>query len=120
MAARVVLISGDLMFTSKVTGTARALGRSAQVCLDAQKAAELAGTDTHWVLVDLGGRITPSEMAALRQDLPASTRLLAFGSHVDVERLGAARAAGCDPVLARSEFTARLAELLATAPPDET
>ena len=37
---------------------------------------------------------------------------MAFGSHVDTEALAAARAAGCDPVMPRSKFTAELAKLI--------
>jgi hypothetical protein len=35
-----------------------------------------------------------------------------FGSHVDRELLEAARAAGCDQVLARSAFFSRLQQIL--------
>ena len=42
----------------------------------------------------------------------AHVRTIGFGSHVDVETLEAATAAGCDVVLARSEFFRRLPELL--------
>ena len=34
----------------------------------------------------------------------AGVRVIGFGSHVDVARLKAARAAGCDEVLPRSAF----------------
>ena len=38
--------------------------------------------------------------------------VIGFGSHVDVERLELARAAGFDQVLPRSKFSASLPELL--------
>ena len=41
-----------------------------------------------------------------------SARLIGFASHVDLKALTAARNAGFDLTLSRSEFTARLAELL--------
>jgi hypothetical protein len=39
-------------------------------------------------------------------------RRIGFGSHVDRERLEAARQAGCDLVLARSEFFRRLRDVI--------
>ncbi|MGZ3385055.1 MAG: hypothetical protein ACXWNF_09120, partial [Isosphaeraceae bacterium] len=41
-----------------------------------------------------------------------ATAFVAFGSHVDTEALAAARAAGCDPVMPRSKFSADLPELI--------
>jgi hypothetical protein len=41
-----------------------------------------------------------------------SARVIGFGSHVDRDLLAAARAAGCDQVLARSAFFSRLPQLL--------
>ena len=57
----------------------------------------------------------PGEPAALRR-LPEAGRagdpFVAFGSHVDTEALAAAGAAGCDPVLPRSKFSAELPDLI--------
>jgi hypothetical protein len=61
------------------------------------------------VVVDLR---RPGAVAALA-GLPGRRRV-AFGSHVDRDVLAAATAAGCETVLARSEFFRRLGELLAT------
>jgi hypothetical protein len=38
--------------------------------------------------------------------------VVAYGSHVDTERLRAARSAGCDPVLPRSKFVEELPKAL--------
>ncbi|MDQ1373520.1 MAG: hypothetical protein QOJ09_858, partial [Actinomycetota bacterium] len=46
------------------------------------------------------------------QGVAAGVRTIGFGSHVDRELLDAARAAGCDEVMARSEFFRRVRELL--------
>lgn len=45
--------------------------------------------------------------------VPDAVRTIGFGSHVDRELLDAARQAGCDEVMARSEFFRRAPELLA-------
>jgi len=45
-------------------------------------------------------------------EIAASVPVIAYGSHVDRERLAAAEAAGCRAVLPRSAFFSRLEELL--------
>jgi hypothetical protein len=62
------------------------------------------------VVVDLS---RPGVLDALSA-LDSSARTIGFGSHVDTELLDAARAAGCDEVMARSEFFRRARELLTT------
>lgn len=111
--AKIVLVCQDLIFSTKIKGTAQALGLPlAVVGSTAAVAATSLAPDL--VIVDLSSPPTTSEddLRSLRERLGEAARLIAYGSHVEVERLGAARRAGCDPVLARSEFTARLPALL--------
>ena len=70
--------------------------------------AELSSSAAEVLVIDLG---RPGAVEAL----PAlgGRRVVAFGSHVDRELLDAARAAGCEEVLPRSQFFSRLRELLA-------
>ena len=50
----------------------------------------------------------------MKQDAAlASIRTVGYASHVQVDVIDAARAAGVDDVLPRSAFTMRLAEILA-------
>lgn len=113
MEAKVVLVSQDLIFATKIKGTAQALGIPLAV-VGSTAAVEAKSAAPDLVIVDLASPPTTSEddLRSLRARLGDAARLVAYGSHVDVERLGAARRAGCDPVLARSEFTARLPSLL--------
>jgi CheY-like chemotaxis protein len=110
-----LLLSRDLIFTSKVTSTARALGRRVLVAGDANLAATLI---EQWrplvVFVDLaaGALTEPAVLLALRSVSGRATPFVAFGSHVETDRLAAAAAAGCDPVLPRSRFTTELPELI--------
>jgi hypothetical protein len=67
----------------------------------------LATTPADLVVVDLS---RPGVLEALGGGI--GVRTVGFGSHVDHELLAAARAAGCDEVLPRSKFFARLPELL--------
>jgi hypothetical protein len=110
-----LLLSRDLIFTSKVTGTASALGHRVLTAGSVALAQQMIET---WrprvVFVDLaaGDLVATPAILAYRKLAPAETAFVAFGSHVDVQALAAARAAGCDPVLPRSKFSAELPELI--------
>jgi hypothetical protein len=54
----------------------------------------------------------PEWKKAVESAKSSGARVLAFGSHHDVEALQAARAAGCDEVVARSIMAANLPLLL--------
>ena len=110
-----ILLSRDLIFTSKVTGTARMLGRRVLVAGDVTLAsAMIAQWQPRVVFVDLaaGELVQAAALLAFQKLAPAATPFLAFGSHVDTGALAAARALGCDPVLPRSRFSAELPELI--------
>jgi CheY-like chemotaxis protein len=66
------------------------------------------------VFVDLaaGDLVKPEALLAYRTVAGPETAFIAFGSHVDTASLAAASAAGCDPVLPRSKFSAELPELI--------
>ena len=69
---------------------------------------ELGAAGADLVVVDLSRPGVLDALGGL-----AGVRTIGFGSHVDQELLAAARAAGCEEVLPRSRFFARLGELLA-------
>jgi DNA-binding response OmpR family regulator len=105
-----LLISDDLIFTSKVTATARAKGLTVTVVRSATDAVRWAAeVSPRCVLVDLHnpGLDLPRLLADLRGtgEMP---RVIGYGSHVDVETLKAARRAGCDRVMPRSQFVEEL------------
>ncbi|WP_165221811.1 response regulator [Aquisphaera insulae] len=110
-----LLLGRDLIFTSKVTGTARALGRRVMVAGTPGLAASMI---EEWrpavVFVDLaaGDLVTPEALVAYQSLAGPGTPFVAFGSHVDTEALAAARAAGCDRVMPRSAFTQELPDLI--------
>ncbi len=65
------------------------------------------------VFIDLSDAAFPAE--TVYQEIraaAANARLVGFASHVDLKALSSARNAGFDLTLSRSEFTAKLAELL--------
>ena len=120
---RALLISRDLFFISKVTGTASSLGIEMQVAGEAHGAAQLADTETfQCIFIDLAddGLDVSEFFAGLKPGQPVSglresslpTPVIAFGSHVATARLQQARDAGCTDVMPRSRFSASLPELL--------
>lgn len=114
MSQRAVLLTSDLIFSTKVTGTARALGLEIAVAADVEKAAELCcGEPPGCVFIDLGlpGLEISSVVSRLRS-AAGTVPTVAYGSHVDKARLDQARVAGCDEVLPRSKFSAELPALL--------
>jgi CheY-like chemotaxis protein len=120
------MLCDDLIFFSRVAATARARGlavrqmRSAAALLEQAKQEQPGG-----LILDLHaeGLDVPALLAGLRASCPMMPRTVAFGSHVEAETLKAARQAGCDRVMPRSQFVkeleAGLAEWLTpvTAPP---
>ena len=115
MSARVVLgLVRDLFFRSKLDAVAESAGVVLYYASDLEAAARQC-LDRHpeLVLVDLSDAAFPAAATAerLRAALPDS-QIVGFASHVDLKTLRAARDAGFASALSRSEFTARLPELL--------
>lgn len=122
-----LLLCDDLMFASRITGEARALGLTVKPVRSLDQLLTLAGQETpSCVLLDLSfpGLELSDLFRRLAEACPSRPRVVAYGSHVDTERLRAARSAGCDPVLPRSKFVEELPKalpqwLLAAPPPTE-
>ena len=110
-----LLLSRDLIFTSKITGTASALGRKVVVAGGVAQALAMIGRDAPKVVfVDLaaGDLVASPALLQYRGVVAEGTPFVAFGSHVDAEALAEAARAGCDPVMPRSRFTAELPALI--------
>ncbi len=106
-----LLLSDDLLFTSRITGTASALGLTVKAARSAEGLETLAQEQIPGcVIVDLAHPTL--DIAALIPRLRASCspmpRIVAYGSHVDTATLRKAREAGCDVVLPRSKFVEEL------------
>jgi len=113
----VLALVDDLMFRSKIKSTAAqngitvAFAGSADAALTAMRANPPA-----LVIFDLdNARADPLRtIAAMKSDAAlASIPSVGYVSHVHVDMISAARAAGVDDVLARSAFATKLPELLA-------
>lgn len=112
----VLALVDDLMFRSKIKSSAAGVGVAVTFAgsRDAALASMRAEPPT-LVILDLNNaRADPiGTVTAMKHDAALSSiRTVGFVSHVDADTIGAARAAGVDEVLARSAFTAGLADLL--------
>jgi DNA-binding NarL/FixJ family response regulator len=113
-ATRVLALVADLMDRSRIS--AAGVGGVAFVATPAALLARLRDADPApgVVVLDLGGRGVMGSLSEIRAATTA--RIVGFGAHVERDLLDDARAAGCDDVLARSAFFARLAAVLTRAP----
>lgn len=108
-----LLLTRDLFFSSRIAGTASALGLRVDVVPDAATACEkLRDGGYACLFVDLGDAAV--DIGKLVAELSPDTRpaVVAFGAHVAHQRLEDAAAAGCDEVLTRGALSATLPALL--------
>lgn len=116
MNRRVIAAVSDMLFASKIRGTAEHLNVSVDFARSEGGLFDLAKTDVpSLIILDLHD--TRLDPFALAERLKADERLravplVAFFSHVETELKRRAEEAGVDHVLPRSVFTRRLAEIL--------
>jgi len=115
MNRRVVLgLVRDLFFRSKLDAVAESAGVDFLYASDLDSAAkQCAEKHPSLIVVDLSDAAFPAAATAerLRATVPDS-RIIGFASHIDLKPLRAATEAGFASALSRSEFTAKLPELL--------
>ncbi len=115
---RGLFFTTDLMFSSRVTSTAQALGRQVEVAGSAAALLQkLADGDVRLVILDLNspGLDAAALIPQLRQaeqETGAHAAIIAYDSHVRDAKLGAAREAGCDEVMSRGQFSNSIEQLL--------
>jgi hypothetical protein len=110
--ARVVALTGDLLFGSQVQGALRAAGHDVRLLSDAGAVRPPAGIDV--LVVDLtSGTEGADLLEAMRAaDELGTVRTLAFYAHVDVDVRERAQKAGFDLVVPRSRMAREGAELV--------
>ncbi len=104
----------DLFFRSKIDAVAAAVGAEVGYASTLEAvASRCAELKPSVVFTDLSDDAFPA-LETLKQIRAAApgARAIGFASHVDLKPLKAAREAGYELTLSRSEFTARLADLL--------
>jgi CheY-like chemotaxis protein len=117
--AHVAAVTADMIFAARIRGAAQVAGTAVRF---ARNAGELqdAAAGARLVLLDLDARWVDvsAVMTALKDDeRTATATVVAFVSHVRVDAIEAAQAAGVDRVLARSAFVRELPSLLRTPDP---
>lgn len=115
----IIAILEDLMFASKIKTAANQLGVAVTFARSADAArAEIQKGAPSMVILDLNSaRTDPLGIVRAMKANPelASIPTVGFVSHVQTDVINAARQAGVDEVLARSAFTAQLADILRRA-----
>jgi DNA-binding NarL/FixJ family response regulator len=109
----------DFLFRSKIRAVAKHVNADVAFAqTGAEILAQALATRPSLVIVDLNSQKSDpvATIAALKQAGGANgARVIAFASHVHVDLIDAARRAGADQVLARSQFAGNLADILASA-----
>ncbi|HVT82879.1 MAG TPA: hypothetical protein VHM90_19730 [Phycisphaerae bacterium] len=110
-----IILCTDLIFSTKITGTAKALNQPYAVARTLDKLRELldATPAPHKIILDLNiTALDPLAAIQLAKSHPSAPHITAFLSHVQVELAAAARTAGADRVLPLSTFTTELPQIL--------
>lgn len=113
----IAFLTGDLVFPSRVAVVAARLGmRMETVATEQALRSKIEAVDfaDAIVLLDLSTLgVDPAQtVAALKGHLPPPRAIVAFGPHVHEAKLAAAQAAGCDVVLSRGQFDAKMEAIL--------
>src|SRR5215203_277596 len=107
---QIVALVRDLMFSSRIRSTAKDLRAEVRLVRDPS---QLRGVGGSRLLVDLNQQGAIEAAQGWKQE--TNGMVTGFVSHVDVETVNRARAAGIDYVMARSAFVERLTDLLSGA-----
>lgn len=115
--ATVYLLSDDLLWSSRIGAVVREQGAELITARDLDDLLILCKHHRpDGVILDLGavGPEITRVVQQLREICTPGLRIAAYGPHVDVAGLKAAREAGCDPVLPRSQFAEHMDSVLRT------
>ncbi len=107
----VVMLSGDLLFASRVKSVAENAGFEFRF---GGNLPEDRADAIRYVILDLSTRsgLTATIIDLCRQRCPQA-RLIAYGPHVQVEKLNAARQAGIELVMTNGQFNQQILSILA-------
>ena len=105
---KIIALVPDLMFATRIADMAKHLGYQIEM-LNRASDADATITGVSLAIVALDAPDWEHVVAVAKQ---AGARVLAFGSHKNVEQMQAAKRAGCDQVVARSLMATELPNLL--------
>jgi CheY-like chemotaxis protein len=115
MPAKILAVVQDIFFLAKIQQTARQLGLTVESMAPEALQDRLVAGGAGAILLDLNhasGKAVALLEALKNGPATRSIPVVAFLSHVQTDLAQAARAAGCDRVLARSAFSQQLPLLL--------
>ncbi len=115
----VLAMVDDLFFLAQIQEAAKQAGVSVRTCAPGEICEAAKCEAVPIIILDLNHRSGAAldALRALKSDPALShLRVTGFLSHVQGELAAAARAAGCELVLARSAFVQRLPQLLKSHP----
>lgn len=108
MTPPILVLCRDLLFTSKITATAKARDIPVKLVRDPAKLIEEPAVPRLVVDLTQGGFLD----AAVQWKQRTGGHVTGFAGHTDVDLISAAEAAGVDLVLSRGEFSAKLEQVL--------
>ena len=115
-----VLVSiRDLFFSSKIDAVVAAGGivAPARAKRGESLVEQVRASRPSRVVLDLGAADAIESVRAIKSDAElATTELVGYCRHTEIERIREARAAGCDHVLTQGELADRLPKLLSGEP----
>jgi CheY-like chemotaxis protein len=105
-----LVLCDDLIFASRITGTARGAGIEMKTARSGPGLlALMAQTSPALLILDLANPgLDLAQLLDSAKAMKSPPLVVAYGSHVDAQGLKAARDAGCDLVLPRSKFVEEL------------
>ncbi|MFM8733878.1 MAG: hypothetical protein ACKOC8_01585 [Pirellulales bacterium] len=112
---RVLLVSGDLMATSRLAAAGRDAGIEMHVAVRLPEPASGAAFDAVVLDLQAAGSDVAGQVTAARRLAAASGVVVAFGPHVWKDKLEAAVAAGADAAVSRGEVMSDLPGVLTRA-----
>lgn len=107
----VLAVVPDLYFATRIAATAKAAGVALELVTPQRVLARAAEPGVSLVLIELAGRDSSALIAELKRVAPAIA-IVGFGAHVETALFEAARTAGADAVLPRSQLVGKLPALL--------
>lgn len=114
MPASVVFVSTDLMFAGQAGAMVRGLGAEFVMAAQLDQLTEKLTSETRLVVFDAGTPgLEPAELVTRIRAAQPQAAIVAYGAHVQHERLEAARVAGCTEVFTRGQFHAGIKDILA-------
>jgi len=115
MTRRIGLLVDDMFFVSKIAGAAERAGSKIERIKSLADLDRLATDPPALVIIDLNSdRLDPVQTIEALKSRPelSSIPVVGFVSHVQVDLIRRAEAAGCDHVAPRSRFTQLLSEIV--------